>query len=315
MSEVVVEKHDYAKPIKRKMKALEDFDPRPNHLRGTAKENLPKLLEKVKGQQLCISLLFDGGCQQHVESILNEPFDCSLPDIAALKKTISSFKECLVLRDEQIERDTRDQRLSPMWHSSRRYRITASNFGTILSRRDDTPPDSLVLRLLQPKSFSTPATQYGIDNEPIAAAQYVTHQHQHGHIDLTVSPSGFIISSSHHFLGASPDGAVYDPSNKEQPFGFLEIKCPYQARDMTPSEACSMNGFCSEIDTLTQSLTLKKNHHYYAQVQGQMAIGCRKWCDFVIYTRKQISVDRIPFDEHFWESKLLPKLVYFMTIS
>ena len=103
-----------------------------------------------------------------------------------------------------------------------------------MSRRDDTPPDSLVLRLLQPKRFSTPATWYVIDMEPIAIAEYLKYQHIHGHTALTVSSSGFLLCSSHPFLGASPDGVVYDPSNSLEPFGYLEIKCPYKSRNISP---------------------------------------------------------------------------------
>ena len=42
-----------------------------------------------------------------------------------------------------------------------------------------------------------------------------------------------------------------------------------------------------------------------------MAITERSWCDFVIYTAKGISVERIPFDAEFWNNKLLPKLINF----
>ena len=56
---------------------------------------------------------------------------------------------------------------------------------------------------------------------------------------------------------------------------------------------------------------LKRNHSYYCQVQGQMAITGRTWCDFVVYTTKGIAVERITFDKLFWENELLPKLVDF----
>ena len=44
---------------------------------------------------------------------------------------------------------------------------------------------------------------------------------------------------------------------------------------------------------------------------GQMGVGGRPWCDFVVYTKKGISVERIPFDETYWNNTLLPKLVDF----
>ena len=55
---------------------------------------------------------------------------------------------------------------------------------------------------------------------------------------------------------------------------------------------------------------LQRNHPYFAQVRGQMAVGGRAWCDFVIYT-KSISIKRTYFDEDNWLNTLLPKLVDF----
>ena len=31
-----------------------------------------------------------------------------------------------------------------------------------------------------------------------------------------------------------------------------------------------------------------------------MGVGGRKWCDFVVYTKKGISVERFHFDPQFW---------------
>jgi len=64
--------------------------------------------------------------------------------------------------------------------------------------------------------------------------------------------------------------------------------------------------FCGLNDN--GNLTLKRTHHYYYQVQGQMAISDRKWCDFIVWTCSgKISVERIYFDQDFWKS-LLGKL-------
>ena len=49
-------------------------------------------------------------------------------------------------------------------------------------------------------------------------------------------------------------------------------------------------------------------HTYYAQVQRQMGITGAEWCDFVVFTKKGMSVERIAFDGHYWcdlERKLL----------
>ena len=67
-----------------------------------------------------------------------------------------------------------------------------------------------------------------------------------------MTPSGVIINPSWSFLGASPDGAVYDPLNIQQPYGFLEVKCPYSVKNVTPTEACSHSGFCSRLNSIGQ---------------------------------------------------------------
>ena len=187
-------------------------------------------------------------------------------------------------------------------------------FGNVLRRKPNTSPDSLVLSILQPKQFESAATDWGIQQESLAIHQYTRYQWSHGHPDLSVAPCGFHISTEHPFLGATPDGAVFDASNAEEPFGFLEVKCPYAQRNVTPAEACSTPGFCCTLqvnpDGATQ-LLLRTNHIYYAQVLGQMAVGNRPWCDFVIYTTKDINVQRIQFDKVYWEKTLLPKLTEF----
>ena len=42
-----------------------------------------------------------------------------------------------------------------------------------------------------------------------------------------------------------------------------------------------------------------------------MAIGERPWCDFVVFTKKGISIERVLFDEEYWKDTLLPKLEAF----
>ena len=75
-----------------------------------------------------------------------------------------------------VEQCTREQRYSTEWFSVRRYRITASHFGEILHRRRDTPPDRLVLSILMPRKFSSPATTWGIENESRAIQAYIEHK-------------------------------------------------------------------------------------------------------------------------------------------
>ena len=149
----------------------------------------------------------------------------------------------------------------------------------------------------------------GIDHEEDAVQEYVKFQHTNGCNGLFVCESGIHISIDHPFLGATPDGCVYDPS-AEEPYGFLEVKCPYLQTDNMPIEACRDSKFCCAVQKKGEldMPTLKLNHPYYAQVQRQMAISGRRWCDFVVFTPRGISVERIYFDDIYWSTRLLPKL-------
>ena len=62
MSEAVFEKHEYSKQRKRKIQPVENYDPRPPEFRGTASDRLPALLEEIRDEHLCVSLLFDKKC-------------------------------------------------------------------------------------------------------------------------------------------------------------------------------------------------------------------------------------------------------------
>ena len=160
----------------------------------------------------------------------------------------------------------------------------------------------MVLSIIRQRTFFSEAVQYGIDNEQAALKEYVAYQRSHGHSCLAVSPSGFFASPEYPFLGATPDGAVYDPSDITNPLVFLKYNVHIR---QDPSEACNDGSFCCYMDSKTSTPTLKRSHSYYCQIQGQMAIGERPWCDFVVYTKKGIHIE---FNEAFWKDELLPKL-------
>ena len=95
--------------------------------------------------------------------------------IALNSYTILEFKKSLQVSNEEarsIERSTVLQKDSPSWFRVTKYRITASVFGDIMHRRADTPPDKLVLRILEQRWFQSIATQWGLDNESYAVQEY-----------------------------------------------------------------------------------------------------------------------------------------------
>ena len=95
---------------------------------------------------------------------------------------------------------------------------------------------------------------------------------------------------------ATPDGKVIYPGCT-QVFGIVEVKCPLTKFNVTTLDACSHSAFCMEADYT--SCKLKEGHQYLAQVQGQMGVTGAMWCDFVVYTKKGIHVQRIQFNNDY----------------
>ena len=86
------------------------------------------------------------------------------------------------------------------------------------------------------------------------------------------------------------------------------MKCPYSRRNRTPAEACADSKFFCTLES--GQVKLRQSSNYFCQVQGPMAIGERLWCDFVVYTPKGISIERITFDPKYWNN-VLTKLTEF----
>ena len=82
-----------------------------------------------------------------------------------------------------------------------------------------------------------------------------------------VATTGIHVSVRKPWLAASPDGLVDDLSEPpDQRHGLLEIKCPYSARMLKPSAACTeLNRFCCTLVNGTSAL--KRNHDYHYQIQ------------------------------------------------
>ena len=73
-----------------------------------------------------------------------------------LKNSVEMFISTLKVTKEkarEIEANTRDQRLSPQWFAACRFQLTASMFGSVMTRKPDTPPNNLCYALFNPNVF------------------------------------------------------------------------------------------------------------------------------------------------------------------
>ena len=167
---------------------------------------------------------------------------------------------------------------SEEWFQARLGKVTASRVADVLAKIKSGESASrrnykiqLVSERLtgeKQESYINQAMQDGIDREQFARDRYVQ---QFGEVEEV----GFV---KHPTLeaGASPDGMVGDD-------GIIEIKCPM--------------GSTHTETLMTQDIPSK----YIPQVQFQLLVTGRKWCDFVSYNpmfpeHLQVFVKRIEAD-------------------
>lgn len=172
---------------------------------------------------------------------------------------------------------------TPEWHQLRLGKVTASRVADILATTRSGPSASrqnyLIELALQRStgtiepSYTNDAMKWGTETEPQARVAYEVKT---GNF---VNQVPFIDHPTIAWFGCSPDGLVGDD-------GLIEIKCP--------NSATHWEYFKSQ----------KPPQKYVIQMQTQMAVTGRKWCDFVSFDprmpeRSQLLIVRIPRDDEF----------------
>jgi putative phage-type endonuclease len=170
---------------------------------------------------------------------------------------------------------------TPEWHQARCGSLGASAVHDALARtkagwgagRANAKAKLVLERLTNTPqdSFTNAAMQWGHDQEDNAAKAYAFRT------DNPVEVCGIY---KHPFIDgthASPDRLVGDD-------GLVEIKCPNSA---------------THLDTL---LSKKVPAKYITQMQWQMAVTGRKWCDFVSFDPRfpeehQLFIQRVERDD------------------
>lgn len=198
----------------------------------------------------------------------------------------------------ELEMKTRKQRLSPLWYSERKIRVTSSFFGRVCKVRESSSFENIIKNILEQKTIKSAAVAHEIKNEPIAIQKYL----QANNFTQKYTSVGLCIHKQHPFLAASPGGFIDEN-------GVIEIKCPYTSRYADPA--------IIKFDFLNKDQThLLVNSNYNYQVQGILEITDRDWCDLVIYTFKGIKVIRILRSRNFFNLMLekLKNFYYFYMI-
>lgn len=243
---------------------------------------------------------------------------CHNDDEAVINGKVESFLESIPKLNStqvnEIEKATNGQSNNDNWFQYRKGRITASKFYQVHTKvnsiliKDNGKTinvDSLISTLMnyKPLNPDIPALKYGRNMEEEAKRVY-NDKMRKKHTGFQFRDCGLFLYATKPYLGATPDQLLYCKCCGE---GLLEIKCPYSIRHTKPTHE---NVAYITLDKETGLNKLKQTHSYYSQVQGQMAITGREWCDFFVYTAHGYLIERIYFNEHYWLSNL-KNLEYF----
>lgn len=171
---------------------------------------------------------------------------------------------------------------SPEWKAARLGHVTASNMDDVMSKGKEGKEAAgrykykvkLVAERLTNvagESFSNAAMEWGVENEKFACIAYEAAR------DVLVDKTGFWLHPEIDWLGVSPDRLVGDD-------GLLEVKCPNTT---------------THLDYIFDG---KVPSGYMKQIQCQLWVTGRRWCDFISFDprlpkRNQLLIIRVDRDE------------------
>ena len=216
-----------------------------------------------------------------------------------------------------VEECTRDQASNREWHRFRIGRITASRAKAVCRTSMEKPSHSLIRAICYPNTsiFSTKATRWGCEHESVAINEYHTKMKEH-HENFEIRDCGLVLHPKYPYLGATPDAIASCSCCGEI---CVEVKCPYCAKDSKLIEyAGEQPSSCLEM--YEGQLRLDRSHQYYYQVQCQLLVCEKEYCDLIVWTQRDCHMERIACDEavcsevinkgkNFFINIILPELV------
>jgi hypothetical protein len=231
--------------------------------------------------------------------------DMSEADLEAGMDAVLEKLAAVVCSDEKrsaLQRSTVGQAGKPEWREARRRVLTASKFGSVCKRRLTTPCHAAVTAITNPKEVRSNDLTYGTIHEPIAIERYEQR------VGVTVEPCGLFVDPDNPFLGASPDGLVGQDK-------LVEVKTIPSINGLVVKgvpvlkikEAAKVRNMFVGISHDGQ-LFLKQSDKYFYQIQGQLNITKRQFCDLVMFTDTDLEIITIERDVTFWTNEMVPHL-------
>ena len=181
-----------------------------------------------------------------------------------------------------IEQHLEDGSANPSWLAMRAGKFTGSRFADLMARTKSGPSTSrqnLLATLAVERitgscveMFTNAAMARGTELEPVARSAYESLR------GVLVEEVGFCQSAELECVGVSPDGLIGSD-------GLIEIKCP-----------AAMAKHLEALRTCAHAT------EYRWQVQGQLWVTERAWCDVVSFDPRwpdglQLAIHRVFRDE------------------
>ncbi len=195
------------------------------------------------------------------------------------------------------------QYATPDWERFRCGKVTASRFGDAMTPARGKAggmgktAEAYMWEVVashftgkMPSGGSSRSMERGKDKERDALDRYIAEKF----MDPADLPEGRIIQREGTIICATPDGFVDD--DPEGP-GILEVKCPDSKTHLPYWLACKARARAGSPQ--------RPPDEYVEQVQGQLWVAERKWCDFISFDDRfvnpqmQIIVVRVYRDEAF----------------
>lgn len=174
---------------------------------------------------------------------------------------------------------------SEEWFQARLGKITGTGFSAVLAGGSGKTRDSYMLKLIAERlsgeheeGYTNEAMERGIELEDEARTHY-----EETNVCVVPQIGFFLHDDFANWIGVSPDGLV----GKD---GLLEIKCPKAT---------------THIKYLLTNTDKPRwiDPAYTAQIQGQLWVTDRKWCDWVSYAPqipdRPMLVVRVERDEEY----------------
>ena len=191
-------------------------------------------------------------------------------------------------KNKAIEHEVKQR--GPEWFNLRLGRFTSSEFYKLMTEPRTKPAKeagefsatakSYILEKAAEVLYNCPAPfaqnaalDWGTENEPLAVKAY---QNITGR---KIQNVGFVTLGKH--TGTSPDGYTNDG-------GLIEIKCPYNR----------LNHLQNILNVNSADDLKKHSKQYYYQIQHQLYITGRNWCEFVSFDPRLLTGDNWRFCTH-----------------